>query len=253
MKCRRERCTNLNYTATPFCEKHAPEWRRQQGRIWVPIGPTRAHVQQLRDAGLGWYRIANLSGVSAWVIRNVIEAGQKHVRLATARGLLSVPVPEREHDLVADGAVVSGLGTRRRLRALVALGYSNERLAVEVGYPVSQFGRLVGGESEVTAGVARKAERVFERLQMLPPPEGYAANRSRLRAARRGWPVPMSWDEDSIDDPASRPRVPMLRADDWFPEYEKLRAKGYSKKRIAALMGIEETSLNTRLRRVRAA
>ena len=253
MNCGRPNCTNRNSTATPFCEKHAPEWRRQQGRSWVPIERTRAHVKRLRDAGLGWYQIARLSGVSAWVIRNVIESDQKHVTIGTERRLLLVQVPEREHDLASAGAVVSGLGTRRRLRALVAIGYSNARLAKEIDYPASQFGRLLSGEFDVTANVARKTEDAFTRLQMVPPPDGYAANRSRLRAARRGWAPPLAWDEDAIDDPRSRARVPMIRSDDWMPEYEKLRDKGYSIKKIAALMGIEETSMNTRLRRAKAA
>jgi hypothetical protein len=253
MKCQRPNCTNLNYTATPFCDKHAPEWRRQQGRTWVPVEPARAHVQRLRDAGVSWKQIAALSGVNSWVVRNIVNTDQGHVRASTERGLLSVPVPEREHELALPGAFVPGLGTQRRLRALVALGYSNERLAEEIDYPKTQFQRLLSGEFDVTAKVARRAGEVFERLQMVPPPDGYAANRARLRAVRRGWVVPLCWDEDTIDDPRARPHVPIVRADDWMPEYEKLCAKGYSKKKIAALLGIEECSLNTRLRRARAA
>lgn len=253
MKCQRPNCTNLARANTPVCDKHVIEWRRQRGMTWVPIGPARAHLQRLRDAGMSWKRIAELSGVNSWTVRNVIHVDQGHVRISTAKGLLSVPVPERQHDVAAPGAQIPGLGTQRRLRALVALGYSNQQLAAEIDYPKSQFQRLLSGQYDVTAAVARRAEKVFQRLQMKPPPDGYAANRARLRARRRGWPTPLAWDEETIDDPRSRPRVPMIRAEAWMPEYEKLRTKGHSHKKIAALMGIEECSLNTRIRRAKAA
>lgn len=249
MKCQRPNCTNLARANTPVCDKHVIEWRRQRGLTWVPIGPAREHLQRLRDAGMSWKRIAELSGVNSWTVRNVIHVDQDHVRISTARGLLSVPVPGREVDVAFPGAQIPGLGTQRRLRALVALGYSNQQLAAEIDYPKSQFQRLLSGEFDVTAAVARKAEAVFQRLQMQPPPDGYAANRARLRAQRRGWAVPWAWNEDDLDNPMARPHVPIIRAEAWLPEYEKLRAKGHSKRKIAALMGIDETSLNTRLRK----
>lgn len=253
MKCQRERCRNIAHANTPFCEKHAPAWRREQGTSYVPIEPVCAHVQRLRDSGLGWYQIARLSGVSAWVIRNVMADDQRHVTLKTARGLLALSVPEREHELASAGAVVSGLGTRRRLRALVAIGYTNEQIAEAIGYPTSQCGRLLSGEFDVTAGVARRVEEAFNRLHMKLPPEGYAANRARLRAARRGWFVPLAWNENTIDDPAAHPRGVSQSRDGWLVEYEKLRARGYPDRKIAAMLGIEETSLSTRLRRAKAA
>lgn len=253
MKCQRERCSNLVHANTPFCEKHAPEWRRQQGTAYTPIEPVRVHVQRLRDAGLGWYRIARLSGTSAWVVRNIMNADQSHVTLRNARNLLSVAVPSTAHELAAPNATVPGVGTHRRLRALVAIGYSNAQLAEEIGYPTSQVARLFSGEFDVSAAVARKVEEAFNRLHMIPVPDGYASNRSRLRAARRGWFPPLAWEIDSIDDPAVRPRGVGASQHDWLPEYGKLRAKGYSNSRIAALLGIRPDSLNSRLRRAAAA
>jgi hypothetical protein len=42
---------------------------------------------------------------------------------------------------------------------------------------------------------------------MTPPPPSGAVARTRARAAAKGWHGPLAWDDDSIDDPESRPQL----------------------------------------------
>jgi hypothetical protein len=69
----------------------------------------------------------------------------------------------------------------------------------------SNLGKSLGGE-HVRAGTARAVCALYDELWDQPPPEGthrdkIAASRARNRAAAHGWPPPLAWDDDTIDDP----------------------------------------------------
>jgi hypothetical protein len=97
---------------------------------------------------------------------------------------------------------VSALGSRRRVQALVALGWTIQQIAAEVGYAnTANIWKLMREDRWIFQSTADKVALVYERLCMTRP-EGVAAHRSRLRAARRGWVPPLAWDD--IDDPRER-------------------------------------------------
>lgn len=99
-------------------------------------------------------------------------------------------------------ALVPALGTVRRLRALMALGWPSPQLAGRTGMATEQVLRLVaGGRERVRRGTAAAVARLYDELSMRPGP----STRTRLRATARGWMPPLAWDEDSLDDPAAVP------------------------------------------------
>jgi hypothetical protein len=94
-------------------------------------------------------------------------------------------------------------GTRRRLQALVAIGWHRAELARRLHLGPSQFKALLR-RRRVAAGTAAAVEALYDRIWDQWP-GGACAERARRYAAALGWPVPMAWDEEDLDDPAAGP------------------------------------------------
>lgn len=92
------------------------------------------------------------------------------------------------------------LGTRRRLRALVALGWPPAVLAERLGVPPTEVSRLCHRARRVYSPTADRVSSLYGALCMLPGP----SEATRLRARRAGWVPPLAWDGD-LDDPAASP------------------------------------------------
>jgi hypothetical protein len=104
------------------------------------------------------------------------------------------------------------LGTRRRLRALQALGYPLESLARELGYtrngPQSLGMVLYGEQAGVRREFAAQVTTLYERLAAKPGP----SRSTRLRALGAGHATPAQWRGANLDDPAAVPAAgPTLR------------------------------------------
>lgn len=216
---------------------------------FVDAEPVRLHVKHLNAAGVGNRRICELTGLQRSVLASLIngkarkghkEPPSRQVSRRTAEKILAVEIPDTTTLLrvVAGGERVPGIGTARRLRALVAIGYTQSYLADRIGWRETNLPTLLD-DSPVSAATARKVAALFNELQMTPGP----SDRSRRRAQRHGWAPPLAWDEDSIDDPAAQP-VTSAHEVVPFPErYQELRDCGYSDLLIAQRMGIKPMSL----------
>lgn len=181
---------------------------------YIDAEPVRTHVVTLQTAGLGWKRIARLAGLSTSTVWKLLYgdphrgmAPSKRVRPETAEKLLSVSA---SLDVLGDAATVDATGTRRRLQALVAIGWSQNRLAARIGMAPGNFGRVIHHAEQVQASTARAVRDLYEELwSTVPSVEErrgeISADRARNYAAARGWAPPLAWDEDAIDDPAAVP------------------------------------------------
>jgi hypothetical protein len=191
---------------------------------FVDAEPVRAHVRSLMAAGVGWQRIARLSGVPSGGLSYLLYGDPKRGRPpttklwpSTAQRLLAV----RADTELAGGAHVPADGTRRRLQALVAVGWSQSALARRLGMePTNFFGLL--GRTQVRADTARAARALYEELWNRTPRvetrhQRASITRARKLAAARGWLPPVAWDDDLIDlteDPAARRMRPAGRRHD---------------------------------------
>jgi hypothetical protein len=95
--------------------------------------------------------------------------------------------------------VVPSLGSQRRIRALMALGWTEKLIGAQVGHVTASTVRGVLMNETVTARTAQRIAEVYERLSMRHGPSA----RTRALARNRGWLPPLAWD--SIDDPDERP------------------------------------------------
>lgn len=182
----------------------------------VDAGPVRAHIAALREAGIGLKRLTVLGVASSGELTKLVygvsrgdgthRPPARRVHAETARRILAVTATA---DSIAGGMRVDPIGTFRRLQALIALGWSVQRLADDHGLDRQPLDAALAGVP-VHAHTARAVRAVFETIGDAHPPETnqrerIAASRSRRRAATHHWAIPAMWDPEDLDDPYAEP------------------------------------------------
>ena len=171
---------------------------------YIDPRPAREHLAALRDAGLGVRRAALLAGLPTTTLRRIAAGERARIHAATAAAILAVPLPDVEQ--LAAVVSVDGTGTRRRIQALMRNGWPVPQIASRAGLArQTLYNALDGGR--VAASTAATMALAYDELWDAAPddstPELAAfVARARAQAEAAGWPPPMAWDDDAIDDPA---------------------------------------------------
>lgn len=179
----------------------------------IDAEPARAHVRHLTEQGMGLKQIVKASGISSGSMTKLMyglnatngrpaRPPAKRIRPDTAARILAVNLT------LADGAQIDGTGTRRRLRALVAIGYSIASLGAALG--TDNIHRTIHHHGKVLHSTATATRALYDQLSMTPClgtdwHSKSAATRARNYAAANGWLPPLEWDDDLIDDPTHIP------------------------------------------------
>ena len=252
--CSRARCPNKAHpSACGMCMKH---YRAHlKANPTVPADIVVEHLRVLREEhGYGFIRLAELTGVGRATLRDIARGDRSYVFSRTATAILGL-----HPGLTNPPAHMDPTGAVRRVRALVAVGFTQERIAIEIGGGQCNLWKyLTGTAAWVTPEKFARIDAAFRNLGQLPAPTGPSALRARRRAARRGWLPPMAWDDHTIDDPAAQPDVTVLRPakpksvlQDFETEYLELRDYvRLSDVLIAERLGITYDTLITRLSRL---
>ncbi|MFP8944752.1 hypothetical protein ACLIYM_25415 [Streptomyces fenghuangensis] len=217
---------------------------------FVDAEPIRAHVRMLMSYGIGWQRTARLAGVSNGGLSRLLYGTyggdrpyppSKRVRTATADKILAV---KPSFDNLAPNRRVDGTGTRRRLQALVAIGWPQTRLAQQLGISTGQLWRDIHGGA-VRAATARAVRGLYDQLWNVDPASRgvpkQCTDMALATASTHGWAPPAAWDDDYIDSPAARPDL-----GERIDRYEALAEdaqwliddQGYDRKRAANRLGV---------------
>lgn len=205
-RCRCDECRAANADAA----------RRRRRDIaygqWQPLtdaGPVVDHLRRLSQRGIGLRRVAELSGLPYRSLTRLIYATAtgspsppRRVHTGTAQRILAVPLNSTSP---AGGARIDGVGTQRRLQALVAVGWNVSALADMLGRDTASLRRTLHRE-RVNASTAAAVADMYERLWDTPPPETtrterHASAEARAFARRQGWHPPMAWDDIDADRP----------------------------------------------------
>lgn len=192
-KCRCEPCVNRanTYERTRRRLRAYGRWH-----AWVDAATTRDHLRTLAEAGIGHRRVAQITRMSAATIRDIRCGDVTRVRPTTALAILSIPLTVER----AAGVFVDGRGTRRRIQALLAAGWSTATIATHMDWIPGNIYRLTR-QTHVTHRTAETVATIYEALAYTPvtdPPR--SIQRSRALAARNGWVPPMAWDDIDLDD-----------------------------------------------------
>lgn len=119
---------------------------------------------------------------------------------------------ERNSRFRYSGDWVEVLGSRRRLRALAALGYGTGHLELELkDRGITHLTRhglqwIREGGLRTDAETADIITRLYRELSRAGINHRGRSIVARKQAAREGWPGPDAWRGMNIDDPAAQPR-----------------------------------------------
>ena len=188
------RCTECRQAGNAYGKRsHAGLTRRIPSHLIV------CHLERIgitdRDA-------SRRSGINYTSIARIRNGTVATVRQDTARKLLALTAGP------ANSGTIPAIGTVRRLQALAALGYTSEQIATHSGIPHGYVRKLMQAtRPTVNVATATRVLHSYDALAMKTPPAGWVADRQRRQAAGKGWPPPLAWDDDEIDNPNARPNL----------------------------------------------
>jgi lambda repressor-like predicted transcriptional regulator len=168
-------------------------------------GPAADHVQRLLAAGWSLRSIADAAGCAPQVVCRLKHRQQPRITNAVAQRLFAVTdgtILTRGND---DG-FVRNLGARRRIEALLALGWRHTEItaAMAAADPsVRTTSQLV--KHQIGNWIGRRTHdavcAAYDQLALRPGPSTVTRNRS-LKA---GYAPPLAWDDEDLDNPDAQP------------------------------------------------
>jgi len=206
------RCYVCGFARSRYDENRAKAMTAGTWQPWVDAEPVRVHIRHLQACEMGLRTIAAVAGIDRKRLQAVLNgrpergtAPQEKVRPGLAAAVLAVE-PSLEN--LAPSTLVSPLGTRRRVGALVAVGWPQQHLAAHLGMTPSNFGTMLG-RPHVLARRVLAVRAMYDNLWRTDPRERGATAagiaRAKRYAADRGWAPVGAWDDDTIDDPEAFP------------------------------------------------
>lgn len=159
---------------------------------FVDAQPTRDRIALLRSRGYSLRQLADRAGVTL----PTLLCRHDKVQLATEAAVMAVPIPT-----LGGPGHVNAIGSRRRIQALAAIGWTQRHIAEQSGIDPRALNRILWARARVTGDTAAAIAGTYEALWDKPGPN----ERVRADAARRDWSPPMAWDDGDIDDPNGRP------------------------------------------------
>lgn len=221
----------------------------------VDAGPAREHVRTLMAANMGLKTVAARSGVSHGALSKLIYGAplpdgtrrppSARIRNQSAEALMAL---RPDVTVLADGAVVDATGARRRLQALAVNGWSVQQVSQHSGIDRQALDKVMR-QSTTSARTARAVRKAYDQLWNQQPTEAThhekcAVSATRNRAKAAGWAPPMTWDDETIDDPTATAvpdAAPGRRGAD-LDEWKHLVRLGETPVRAAERIGV---TLNT--------
>lgn len=221
--------------------------------VRTDAGPVRQHILTLYAAGFTDRRIAALAGLAPETVsgfsRPINRRGnRKGVKRTCHPDIAAKILAVRAEDSLP--GLVDTTATRRRVQALIAVGWPIEHVARRIGITGNHL-RLAMGRPRVYGRTAQAVTGVYEQLKnRRPERNGVAkveADKARKRAAANRWPTPKYWAErmDAINDPHFEPMYGVTRrliiAQD---ANEVMRFSGLNREAAAERLGVSKAYID---------
>ena len=258
-KCRCRPCTDASARAENERSKQKAFGRYDTGR--VDATEVREHILALMEAGVSMKQLAKLAGMAHSTVSAVVygrtERGHtayRRVHKDTAAKILAIR-PDLTN--MAPNRYIDSCGTVRRIQALVAIGWSQNRLAEMLGMNRSNFGSFMNAD-QCTVRKALAVRDLYDERWNEPQTgtewhSKTSATRSRNHAKARGWAPPLAWDDDTIDDPDAQPQFgTRLKLRDTIAEdVEFMHKTGANRDEISERLGTPWQSIERQLHRMK--
>ena len=177
--------------------------------VLVDATPFKKRIREFLELGYNYSMLQALTGIDRSTMLRAVNGDFQTVIADNIERLERVPLLPLyllwRTDIGVDYRVPSYLSSRR-IRALMAKGYTTTRIAEESGLHRQTIGRLA--HREVPDTVMRSnlvgIVEAYERLWDQEPPMPY--RHSDLTRYQK-WPLPMEWDDDEIDLPGTEKKA----------------------------------------------
>lgn len=190
-ECHRPRCT-VSRESGPHCRKHRLMLQNAGISGFIDATPAREKIQDLHDRGWSFYRIGRRAGIATATVQRIGRGISRRAYAPTVNALAAV----EQHG----ERWVNATGTRRRISALVRMGWTYVEISRLTGIPRDTL-RKVTQRSRVNAENADAVSSLYERLHLTPGP----SQKARTAGVTRGFHPPFAWDLETIDDPTAEP------------------------------------------------
>ncbi|MBT2269636.1 hypothetical protein [Rhodococcus erythropolis] len=147
--------------------------------------------------------IARLAKVSVQKLSTISSLHEELIDASVAQRVLAVtfhPSDNRKW--------TPGIGAQRRIRALVAMGFPFDDLALRLGISPEVLESLPE-KGLISVALWTSIDRLYDELSMTPDAPDSAV-RDWAREVQN-WSTPLAWDDDEIDDYRARPHRPRGR------------------------------------------
>jgi|GEM_PF-1970544 len=177
-----------------------------EGQAFYTVADSAVKDLVRRLEAAGWTRggIARTAGFEKAVIGRIMN--DKKVTTSSVEKLRRLD--PREAPAGGD------YGAQRRVRALMRIGHGREAIAAALGVHPSVVELLVGEDLRrpIDPALRSAIAELYDSTPLEPGPDQAAID----RATRAGWPSPLAWDDDRIDEPHARARTgrSYIRQDD---------------------------------------
>jgi len=179
------------------------KWRVERARgIKRMVEPARAqaHVQELvANHGLSIRGIAEAAGISAFIVSDLNRGLKGSLYRETEAAILGVTADSVLSRSNPDG-FVPNIGGRRRIQALMAMGWRHQDLTPMLGMSTANIVHQQGGWF-----TKKKHDAIKELYDRIWNQRGPATTLSINRIAKAGYAPPLAWDDETIDDPNATP------------------------------------------------
>lgn len=207
--CRCQDCWQANRIAA---KTYKLRRHRMGGSTTVDAAPTAAILNELLARMSATALASALDTTHTWV-RSVAQGKTRRINPTKAKKVADLYasdyLPPASND---DGRTthMTPLGARRRVQALIAMGWTLHHIRDDAGVTLTLLKDLLAERWPVIeARTHHKIADSYARLSMrLPegdtPHQRGAITRARKRGSDNGWPPPLAWDD--IDDPNEQPK-----------------------------------------------
>ena len=177
---------------------YSKRWRYDRDRgiaRTVDVGPARAHLEKLRGSRMSWRAISEVCGVAPSALCSIGLGRTQTINPDRAARILAVRPNAAFVRTNVDG-FVPAIGARRRIRALLVIGWTHASICTAAGLPPMRSAVILSQAGDFVALATHdRIAAAYDELAMRPGPS--ARNR------RLGYPPPLAWDD--IDDPEATP------------------------------------------------
>lgn len=239
-------------TCRGYCNRHY-RYLLDTGRLprfrSVDAGRAREHINALRERKWSLRTLEAATGLSRRHVAGISSGLHKRIRPETEAKILAVPLVMGRSSMA-----VNATGARRRLRALVRIGWPLPEIASRLGSSHRYLANIsCGVRDAVSSALHARIAELYEELSAVPGPSRAAM----AVAARHRFAPPLAWDDDTIDDPKAKPQgVAKGKRRGKLPPLEDLLYlldQNYTPAEIALRFGVRVDSVHTALHRKRSA